>query len=152
MEFAIFASESDPHPLVSINSRGDSGSGTLIDVYDAVGHKPLAVIRRRSIRFSVRDTWELLDSEENPIGVVREEGLPLIHRIMPSLPSFHHIEIDGKAIATIEKDTNHPSPEYEIDISEGDGMIDSRVAIACAILIVASETQRELVSGEYSIP
>jgi len=154
MEFAMFLDQFDTQPLVSLTACGESasaGSPVTVDIRDARTDRPLCSVKKRRFTSVLRNTWDICDTEEHPIGIMREQGLPLVHRVFRSLSTLHHIEADGKIAATIFKDTGPETPEYDIDLSDSDGRIDAKMVLACSILVAADDARRELVKGDYHV-
>ena len=150
-EFTVYADESESQPLLTLWTRKASGANTQIEVLDMVKQELLAIMRKRGLRSMLLDSWEILGQGNAPIGRVTEAGWPVIRRFAVMGPLTHTIAMDGKKAATVSKDTSGLVPEFELDLSPGVGSIDTRVALSCAILVVATETQRDIVAGEYRI-
>jgi hypothetical protein len=150
-EFVVYTGESESQPLLTLWTRKGAGTRAHIEVFDMVMKELLVIMRKRRLRSMLWNSWEVLDQGYAPLGRVSEVGLPVIRRFAPKGPLIHTIEMDGMKAATVSKDTSGVVPEFDLDLSSGVGHIDTRVALACAILVVAIETQRDIVMGEYRI-
>ncbi len=142
-EFTIFADESETRPLLVVRSRSIVALNMAHDVFDAATQFKLGSIRSRGLKSIVRDTWDLLDQGDQPVGLMQEDGAAWFRRFFPILPSHHHIELGGQPVAKIDQVFRFFTKEFTLDLSAGMGRIDPRFAIACTMLALMAETNRE---------
>lgn len=147
-EFTIFADESETRPLLVVRNRSIVALNMAHDVFDAATQQKLGTIRSRGLKSIVRDTWDLLDGGDQPAGLMQEDGMALVRRFFPLLPSHHHIELGGQTVARIDQVFRFFVKEFTLDVSPGQGRFDARFAIACTMLALMAETAREAASGE----
>jgi uncharacterized protein YxjI len=143
MEFTIYTDESESQPLITIKARKMVAINMAMDVFDANTSEHLGIIKSRGLKSIIRDTWDILDPAENPVGLVQEDGMALLRRFLPLLPSKHHIELGGQEVAKIRQIFRFFIKEFELDLSMSQGRIDARFAVACALLALMAESRRE---------
>ena len=142
-EFTIYTDESESQPLITIRARRMAAINMAMDVLDANTKEHLGIIKSRGLKSIVRDTWDILDQCENPVGLVQEDGAALLRRFFPILPSKHHIELNGSEVAKINQIFRVFIKEFELDLSMNQGRLDVRFAVACALLALMAESRRE---------
>lgn len=146
-EFTIFADESETRPIMLVRSRAVIALNMAHDVIDSATQQPIGSIRSRGLKSILRDTWDILDASDQPVGLVQEDGMALVRRFFPILPSHHHIELGGQTVAKIDQVFRFFVKEFTLDVSMGGGRIDPRFAIACAVLALMAESNREASGG-----
>jgi uncharacterized protein YxjI len=146
-EFTIFADESETRPLMVVRSRSVVALNMAHDVFDAGSQERLGSIRSRGLKSIVRDTWDILDANDQPIGLMQEDGAAMLRRFFPILPSHHHIELGGQTVARIDQQFRFFVKEFTLDVTPGAGRVDPRFAIACTMLALMAESAREAASG-----
>ena len=142
-EFTVFADEAQTQPLLRVKSRQVIAINRAFEVWDALAGTFMGTIQARGIKSIVRDTWDILDAQETPIGLMQEEGAALLRRFLPFLTSKHRIEIGGETVVRMRQIFRFFVKEFELDVSLGQGRIDTRFAIACGLLALMAEARRE---------
>ena len=142
-EFTIYTDESESQPLITIKARKMIAINMAMDVFDSNTSEHLGIIKSRGLKSIVRDTWDILDQGENPVGLVQEDGMALLRRFFPILPSKHHIELNGQEVAKLRQIFRFFIKEFELDLSMNQGQLDVRFAVACALLALMAESRRE---------
>lgn len=142
-EFTIYTDESESQPLITIKARKMMAINMAMDVFDANTKEHLGIIKSRGLASILRDTWDILDPSENPVGLIQEEGAALLRRLLVMLPSKHRIELDQREVAKIRQIFRFFVKEFELDLSMNQGRLDVRFAVACALLVLMAESRRE---------
>ncbi|WP_437732606.1 hypothetical protein [Sorangium sp. So ce1335] len=142
-EFTLFADESESQPLFTIRSRQVVALNRCLDVFDARTGERVGTIRSRGLKSIVRDTWDILDPSDQPVGLMQEDGAAMLRRVFPLLIGKWHIELHGQEVARITQVFRFFVKEFTLDLSMSQGRIDARFAIACALLALMAETARE---------
>ena len=145
-EFTLFTDETESVPVMIVRSRTVLAINRAYDVFDAQTQAKLGTIRSRGLKSIVRDTWDLLDANDQPVGLVQEDGLSILRRIFPILLGRWHAELGGSPVATIQQLFRLFIKEYTIDVSMAQGRIDPRFVIAIAMLALLAESAREAAS------
>lgn len=142
-EFTIFADESERQPLMVVRSRSVISLNMAHDIFEANSQQRIGSIRSRGLKSLFRDVWDVLDPNDQPVGLVQEDSNALLRRFFPILPSHHHIELQGQLVARIDQQFRFFVKEFTLDLSPGQGRVDPRFAIACTMLALMAESARE---------
>ncbi len=143
-EFTMFADEKETRPLLVVKQREIVSFSAAHDVFDAATNQKLGTIRSRGLKSIVRDTWDLLDANDQPIGIVEEEGNPFLRRMFPLFVMGRwKIELGGQRVGQLHQIWHLFAKEFGFDISMAQNKIDPRFALACALLALMSATARE---------
>lgn len=142
-EFTIFTDESEAQALLTIRARQIIGVNIAMDVFDANTGERVGTIQKRGLKSIVRDTWDLLDQQDQPVGLVEEDGAALLRRFLPILLGKWHIELGGQHVGYVKQEFKLFTKEFTLDLAPNQGRLDARFAMAIAILALMAETQRE---------
>lgn len=140
--FLLFGDEAMQCPLARIQSRQMIAINFTYDVTDPDGQW-LGTLRTRGLKSIVRDTWDLLDQAEQPIGLMQEDGMALLRRLIPLLTGHWHIEVGGRTVARIDQVFRFFVKEYRLTLEAQGADVDSRYLLACALLALMRENRRE---------
>ncbi len=142
-EFSVFTDETETVPVLKIRARQIVALDLAHDVFDARTGEHVGTLKRRGWKSFLRDHWDILDSADQPVGQIEERGPALLRRLFPILTSRHSIEVGGEQVARLKQVFRFFVKEFRLDLSMGTGKIDPRFAVACALLAVIAESQRE---------
>ncbi len=142
-EFTIYTDESESTPLLLVKSRKVIALNMAHDVIDPSTGEKTGSIRSRGFKSIVRDTWDLLDANDQVIGLMEEVGASILRRVFKFLPGRHKIELNGQLVATLKQNFRFFIKEVVLDLSPGGDKLDHRFAIGCALLALMSESARE---------
>src|SRR3954465_452574 len=133
-ELTLYADESQTEPILVIKNRRFAAVNMEHDLFDAQTGQRLGVIRPRGLRSLFRDTWDILDADEQPAGIMTEDGAYFWRRIIKLIPGRHRIELGGQTVAHIRQVFHLFRREFALEIVQTDDPIEPRFAIACALL------------------
>ena len=142
-EFTIYTDESESTPLLTIKARAIIALNMAMDVFDARTGEKVGTVRTRGLKSILRDTWDILDANDQVVGMMQEDGAAILRRFFPLLTSKHHVELGGTTVTQIRQIFRFFVKEFELDLSMSQGRIDPRFAVACAMLCLMAETRRE---------
>lgn len=142
-EFVIYGDEAQTRPLALIKARQIVSFQLTHDVHCPTTGAFLGALRKRGIKSLVRDTWEILGEGDQPVGIVEEEGLSILRRFFPILLGRWRIEHEGQSLGTIQQIFRFFIKEYTLELHSSQGRVDPRFGIACALLALMAESQRE---------
>jgi hypothetical protein len=146
-DIRIYADEALQREVMAIGARSVIDFSATYDVVDSREGKRIAVLRRKGLRSIIRDEWEILDANEQPLFVLREDstGLALVRRFLSNLiPQSFHIEHGGAPIAELKQHFNLIHFRMSIDFSlDHARRIDRRIGIAAAALLGTVEGRQE---------
>jgi hypothetical protein len=113
------------------------------DVIDPKTGEKTGSIRSRGMKSIIRDTWDILDANDGIVGLMEEEGFALLRRFIKILPGRHKIELNGQLVGTLKQKFRFFTKEVVLDLSPGNGQLDPRFAVGCALLALMKESARE---------
>ena len=142
-EFTIYTDDSEREPLLILRARKLIQWNVCHDVFDAKTGEKTGTLRKRTWKSILRDTWDVLDANDQPAGLMEEDGAAFLRRLFPLLTSKHHIELGGQVVARIRQVFRFFVKEFTLDLSMAQGRIDTRFALACALLCLMAESRRE---------
>jgi uncharacterized protein YxjI len=142
-EFTIFTDESQTTPIATIKAREIVAFNMSHDVTDAITGARLGNIRTKALKSIVRDTWEILDANDQPAGKLEEEGASILRRLFPILTGKWVIEDAGAGAGRIRQVFRFFVKEYALQLTPGDKAMDPRFALACTLMALMAETARE---------
>lgn len=142
-EFKIWTDESETSALVLIKSRQIVAINHAYDIVDARTNEFLGTVQKRGLKSILRDTFEIIDQQGTVIGKVEEKGASILRRFIPLLTSKHDIELNGGVVTEIRQVFRFFVKEFTVDLTMGVGKIDPRFSMACALLALMAESQRE---------
>jgi uncharacterized protein YxjI len=142
-EWNIYSDESESLPLLRVKARSIIGFNIVSDVFDAQTGQLLGSARNKGLKSILRDTWEILDEREQARGIFTEDSSAILRRLIPLLVGHWHMEIDGQEVAKLDQVFRFFVKEFRLDVSMSQGRVDTRFAIACAMLALMREVARE---------
>ena len=142
-ELMIYGDEEQTQPILVIKNRRFAAVNMEHDLFDAQTGQRLGVVRTRGLRSLFRDTWDILDADERPAGLMIEDGAYFWRRILKFIPGRHRIELGGRVAAQITQVFHFFRREFELDIVQQDDPIEPRFAIACALIAMMADLRRE---------
>ncbi len=102
------------------------------------------MLRRKGWKSLVRDEWEVLNAQEQVIGMLFEDsvGLAMLRRLLLGslLPQNYDLTIGTSRAADLRQRFNLFRYELDVDLRENiSRQLDPRLAIAAGILLAAIE-------------
>jgi len=101
------------------------------------------VVRTRGLRSLFRDTWDILDADERPAGLMIEDGQYWLRRIFRFIPGRHRIELGGREVALIEQQFRFFRRVFDLELLQVEDPIEPRFAIACTLIAMMADLRRE---------
>ena len=104
-------------------------------------------MRRKGLKSLLRDSWLILDVNDEETGTLMEEsgGLALLRRLVGGfgsliMPQTFKVEVNGQHVASFRQRRNPFIAKLELDFSmDSQQLLDRRMGIAAALLIGAIE-------------
>lgn len=144
-DIRLFTDESLTTELLWIRARQVIDFAASYDVVDAASQQKVGALRRRGLKSILRDSWEVLDENDRPIGKIEEDsaGMALLRRFLSNLiPQKFHLNGPGGGTAVMRQRFNPIIYSLEVDVPEQFG-IDRRLVFGAAVLIAAIEGRQE---------
>ncbi len=142
-QFNVFADEAMSQPLAIIKARQMIAINFAYDVRDPQTEAWLGTLRSRGLKSLLRDTWDLLDESEQPIGLMEETGHSLLRRFFPILPGHWRVVVGEREVARVDQVFRFFVKEYQLTLQATGASVDRRYLLACALLAVMRENRRE---------
>jgi hypothetical protein len=148
-DIRAYSDESMNQELLYIQARNILDFSAAYDVIDSQERQRVGVLRRKGLRSLLRDEWEVLDAQENLIGILLEDSIPqaLLRRMILGrwLPQNYDLLLnDGSRAADIRQLFNPFRYELDLDFSMDTALrLDHRVGIAAGILLGTIEGRQE---------
>ncbi len=143
-DIRVFSDESMTQELLHIQARQIIDFSAAYDVIDSSDQAKVGVLRRKGFRSMMRDEWEVLDTNDQPIGVLQEDsvGYALLRRFLLGslLPQNYDLLFPDGRVADLRQRFNLFSYQLDIDFTmDPSHRLDRRLGIAAAVLLAAIE-------------
>jgi uncharacterized protein YxjI len=143
-DIRVYSDENKQTEVLMIKARQIIDFSAAYDVIDGTTGQKAGVLRRKGIRSLLRDEWEVLDAQDQPIGALFEDSIPLalLRRLVLGtlLPQNYDLTVGDRRAADLRQRFNPFRYELDIDLTENTSrQLDPRLAIAAGILLAAIE-------------
>lgn len=143
-DIRVFADESKSQEVLQIKARQIIDFSAAYDVIDSATGQKAGTLRRKGFKSMLRDEWEVLDVNDQVIGLLFEDsmGLALLRRLLLGslLPQNYDLTIREQKVADLRQRFNPFRYELEVDFSMDPARtLDRRVGLAAGILLAAIE-------------
>jgi uncharacterized protein YxjI len=143
-DIRIYTDESKNRELLNIQARQIIDFSAYYDVFDSQYTTKVGGLRRKGFRLMLQDEWEVLDPQEQLIGVLKEDSLnqALLRRFLLGklLPQNYDLNIGSERAADYKQRFHLFRYELEIDFQmDAEKKLDHRLGLAAAILLAIIE-------------
>ncbi len=141
-DIVAFADTRKTEPRLRIRARNIIDFSATYDVEDAWTGEAIGAFRRQGVKSLFRDTWEILDTQDQVIGSVLEDSglIAIIRRLIPVIPQTFFIRIGQHITGTIRQRFNLIRLVYDVRLQATDPVeMDPRLGLAATILMLAIE-------------
>ncbi len=143
-DIRVYADEGKSQEVLSIKARQIIDFSAAYDVVDTAYNQKVGTLRRKGWSSMLRDEWQVLDANDNQIGVLFEDsmGLALLRRFLLGswLPQNYDIVLGETRVADLKQNFNLFRYELNLDFSmDPSQKLDRRLGIAAGILLAAVE-------------
>lgn len=143
-DIRVYADEGKQQEVLMIKARQIIDFAAAYDVVDSATGEKVGVLRRKGWSSILRDEWEVLNAQDQPIGVLFEDsmGLALLRRLLLGslLPQNYDLTLGQTRVADLKQRFNLFRYELDLDMSmDAAQQLDPRLGIAAAILLAAIE-------------
>ena len=142
-DIRVYSDENKTQEVLSIKARQIIDFSAAYDVVDTAYNQKIGTLRRKGWSSMFRDEWQVLDANDNQIGVLFEDsmGLAMLRRFLLGslLPQNYDLTIGEQRVADLKQRFNLFRYELDIDMSMNMGRLDPRMGIAAGILLAAVE-------------
>ncbi len=147
-DIRVYGDEAKAQELLWIQARQILDFSAAYDVTDTATGMKVGSLRRKGFRSMVRDTWEIWEPADVPIGVVEEDSLALglLRRLLLGslLPQNYDARIGAERVADFRQRFNLFRYELDIDFTlDAARRLDRRLGLAAAILLGTIEGKQQ---------
>lgn len=126
--------------LLIIKARQVIDFSAAYDVLDPLERVRVGTLQRRGLRSIARDEWQILDAQQQPLGIIIEDDLTyaMLRRFLLGslLPQNYDVIITGRPVADLRQRFNLVRYEMLIDFTHNNPrQLDPRLGIAAALLL-----------------
>jgi len=141
-DIRVFEDEAKTKPLLTVQARQIVDFSAAYDMVDESTGTKVGAARRKGWTSILRDAWELLDADDQPVAKIIEDsqGMALVRRFVgPIMPqSFDVKDLADQRIAKLKQRFNPIIHKLEVTL-EKPASIDRRLLFGAAVLISAIE-------------
>jgi len=143
-DIRVYSDEAKTQEVLSIKARQIIDFSAAYDVVDTAMNQKVGALRRKGLRSILRDEWEVLDANDNLIGLIFEDsmGLALLRRFLLGswLPQNYDITLGQTRVGDLRQNFNLFRYELNLDFSmDTSRSLDRRLGIAAGTLLAAVE-------------
>jgi uncharacterized protein YxjI len=147
-DIRAYTDETRTQELLYIQARQILDFSAAYDVLDSSYSTKVGVLRRKGWRSMMRDEWEVLDAQDQPIGILQEDSMrrAMFRRLFAGrlLPQSYDVLIGDSRVADLRQRFNLFRYELNLDFSmDSARLLDRRLGIAAAILLATVEGRQD---------
>jgi len=139
-DIRVYSDESMAQELLLSKARQIIDFSAAYDVIDSIYQTKIGALRRHGWRSMLRDQWDVLDANDQPLGVLQEDSQQraLLRRLLLGvfLPQDYDVLFNGQRVADLRQKFNLFRYELSMDFREDlQRSFDRRLGIAAGILL-----------------
>ena len=143
-DIRVYSDENKSQEVLSIKARQIMDFSAAYDVIDAAYNQKVGALRRKGLSSIVRDEWQVLDVNDNVVGQLFEDSIPLalLRRLLLGswLPQNYDMTFGETRVADLRQNFNPFRYELNLDFSmDMSRLLDRRLGIAAGVLLAAVE-------------
>jgi hypothetical protein len=143
-DIRVFSDETKSRELLTIQARQIIDFSAYYDVIDSQYSSKVGGLRRKGFRSLVQDEWEVFDSQDKAIGILKEDTLnkALLRRFLLGklLPQDYDLTVGPASVADYKQKFHIFQYILEIDFRlDTQKYLDQRLGLAAAILLAIIE-------------
>lgn len=141
-DIRVYLDENKTTEIMRIQQANILDFSGSFQVMDSQTGQIIGILKRKGWKSMLKDEWKILDPYQNEIGKIREQGglIWLLRRFsIRWIPYKYFIEIGGQEVGTVKEKFQIIGDTYFVDISQGGGRIDPRLAVAIGLMMDIGE-------------
>lgn len=143
-DIRVYADETKSQEVLMIKAREIIDFSAAYDVIESASGRKVGSLRRKGWRSLLRDEWEILDANDEPMGMLFEDSLQraLLRRFLLGtfLPQDYDITVGTDRVADLKQQFDLFAYRLEMDFKMDSGhKLDRRLGVAAGILLAAIE-------------
>jgi hypothetical protein len=147
-DIRIYSGEDQRQELLVIKARNILDIAATYDVFDPnTGNAHVGCVKRKGLKSIMVDEWVFMNPAGREIGLIKEDSLllALLRRIVAGwlLPQEYNGSIGNAPVCRFKRNFNPFVSKVTLDFtSDTEGLLDRRLGIAAAVLLVAIENKQ----------
>ena len=141
-DIRVYTDESQSTEILSVQARQIIDFSAAYDIVDSQSQRKIGAARRKGWSSIVRDSWEVLDENDQPIAMLKEDsmGMAMVRRFLTNLipQRFHLADTNGNHLAEFRQRFNLFIYKLDVTVAPESGF-DPRLALGVGVLISAIE-------------
>jgi hypothetical protein len=147
-DIRIYSDEARTQELLLIKARQIIDWSAAYDVVDSLSGQKIGAFRRKGWKSMVRDEWEVLDVNDQPVGMLFEDsvGRALLRRLLLGslLPQDYDMTVGETRVADLRQKFSFFGYQMVLDFSmDTAGKLDRRLGIAAGTLLSIIEGKQQ---------
>lgn len=143
-EIKLFSEKEMTTQIMHIKARNIIDFSATYDVFESQTDVKIGTLKRKGFKSMLRDEWEILDSNDNVIGLAREDSMAmaLIRRFLANIiPQNYDVLVGDKRVMDIKQQFN--PFVFKMDLIFEDQNFDKRLGFALSVLLGIVEGRQE---------
>jgi uncharacterized protein YxjI len=140
-DIRLYRDEEQTQELMLIRARQIVDFSACYDIVDSETQQKVGAMRRRGLKSILRDSWEMLDAKDAPIGKVEEDSMAMamLRRLLSNLvPQRFQLQTGNGTQAMFRQRWNPFVYSLEVSMPRG-AAVDPRLVFGAAVLLAAIE-------------
>ena len=147
-DIRVYSDEAKTRELLLIQARQILDFSAAYDVIDSQSGIKVGVLRRKGFKSMIQDEWQILDPNDQPVGILHEDTLArsLLRRFLLGslLPQDYDLLLGENRVADLRQRFNPFRYELDIDCTlDTAHRLDRRLAVAAGILLATVEGRQD---------
>lgn len=143
-DIRIYADEQKSREVLSIKARQIIDFSAAYDVVDSASGQKVGALRRKGLKSILRDEWEVLDTNDQVVGMLFEDNMTqaMLRRLLLGslLPQNYDMTMGDQRVADLKQRFNLFRYELDLDFSMDTARrLDRRIGVAAAVLLAIIE-------------
>ncbi|HEY4687324.1 MAG TPA: hypothetical protein VIH20_03845 [Candidatus Subteraquimicrobiales bacterium] len=144
-DIRVYSDDSLKEERLLIKARKIMDFRAAYDVIDPKTNAKVGALRRKGWSSIIKDQWEMLNADDQPIGSISEDStaLALVRRFLTNLiPQSYGFNVNGHKVAELKQHFNPFVLKASLTVSPDNGF-DPRIALAGAVLLMTIEGRQQ---------
>lgn len=146
-DITVYADESKTRELLTIKARNIIDFSAAYDIVDARNGEKVGAIRRKGLKSLLRDSWEILNPNDEVIATVSEDSMAMamVRRLFTNLvPQEFNILAGDMKVGHLKQAFNPFVPQFNINFTmDTEGVLDRRLGVGSVILLQIIEGRQQ---------
>ena len=146
-DIRVYADEAATEEVLAIKARQIVDFSAAYDVMDPATGQKYGALRRKGLASMFRDSWEILDQDDLPIGTIQEDNLfwALVRRYLSNLvPQSYDMRVGEELAATIRQRFNLLVHKCDVEFApESRQLLPRPLAVAAVVVLMAIEGREQ---------